>query len=328
VIERSLPSALPDRLAWVEDIDDAFSALRIEPTVERACAVAAVIAQESGFRVDPVVPGLPAIAWHEIDRRAARAGVPLALVHGVLQLKSADGRSYRERLDSVRTEKDLSDIYEAFIGAVPMGQTLFAGANPIRTRGPMQVNVTFAEQYAARTPYPFTVHSSIADELFTRRGSVYFGIAHLLDYPASYDRYLYRFADYNAGQYASRNAAFQSALHTASGIALTSDGALRAPDSSMDAPGETEQAARTLAPRLNLSEAAIHAALEQGKDKSFETTLLYQRVFALAERQIARALPRAVVPRITLRGPKLSRTLSTEWYAGRVNEQFLHCLKR
>jgi len=29
--------------------------------------------------------------------------------------------------------------------AVPLGRTLFAESNPIRTRGPMQVNVAFAE---------------------------------------------------------------------------------------------------------------------------------------------------------------------------------------
>ena len=61
---------------------------------------------------------------------------------------------------------------------MPLGRSLFASWNPIRTRGPMQVNVAFAEQFASERPYPYPVKVSIADEVFTRRGSVYFGTAH------------------------------------------------------------------------------------------------------------------------------------------------------
>src|SRR6266581_2587492 len=81
---------------------------------------------------------------------------------------------------------------------------------------PTQVNVAFLKQTSALRTYPYPVKSTMADELFTRRGSVYFGIAHLLGYEAPYPRYLFRFADYNAGQYASRNAAFQGAVSTIS----------------------------------------------------------------------------------------------------------------
>jgi hypothetical protein len=224
LIDKSMPRPVADRQGWVADIYAAFSVLDLPATPSNICAVIAVIEQESSFRVDPVVPNLPAIAWRTIDERAAAVGVPRLLVHGLLKLNSPNGHSYAERIDDAKTEKQLSDIFEDFIGTVPMGRTLFAEHNPIRTRGPMQVQVTFAEQQAAAKPYPYPVKTTIGDEVFTRRGGVYFGIAHLLAYQADYDRYLYRFADFNAGRYASRDAAFQSAVSAASGIPLIPDG--------------------------------------------------------------------------------------------------------
>jgi hypothetical protein len=302
--------------------------LHVEPTRENICAVVAVIGQESGFRVDPVVPGLPAIAWREIDSRAERAGVPPIVVHTALQLRSSTGRSYSERIDGARTEKDLSDIFEDFIGAVPMGRSLFSERNPIRTRGPMQVNIEFAERYAAAVPYPYPVKSSIADEVFTRRGSVYFGTAHLLAYSAPYDSYLYRFADFNAGQYASRNAAFQNAVSRISGVALVPDGALLPHGGDAESPGSTESMLRTLSKRLNTTDNAIHSALEKGRSSEFERTQLYQRVFALADQTAGRPQPRAALPRIQLHGPKIARSLTTQWYAQRVDHRFKGCLNQ
>jgi hypothetical protein len=326
LIESSLPRSVTDRAGWAADMFSAFNALAVVPTQENICAVIAVIEQESGFHADPVIPGLPAIAWREIDDRAAHAGIPRMMVHGVLELKSPTGRSYADRIDSAKTEKELSDIYEDLIGAVPMGRTLFADRNPIRTRGPMQVHVAFAEQYAAAKPYPYSVKTSIADEVFTRRGGVYFGIAHLLDYRAPYDRYLYRFADFNAGQYASRNAAFQHAVSRASGIPLVADGALLPHDGAPDAPGSTELAVRSLGPRLEAGDNAIHRALAQAKTADLEQNPVYQRVFDLAELSEHRNLPRAAVPNIELHGPKITHRLTTQWYANRVNGRFERCL--
>jgi hypothetical protein len=328
MIDTSLPQNVPDRAGWAADIYAAFSVLGIEITHENICAVAAVTEQESGFRVDPLIPGLPAIAWREIDSRAEHAGVPHLIVHTALQLNSRTGRSYSDRIDHARTEKDLSDIYEDFIAGVPLGPALFAERNPVRTRGPMQVNIAFAEQFAAARPYPYPVKSSIADEVFTRRGSLYFGIAHLLAYSPPYDAYVYRFADFNAGQYASRNAAFQRAVSTASGVPVLPDGALLPHGGDAKGPGSTELAVRGLGKRLNMSDGAVHAALEQGKGPEFEGTQLYQRVFALAEQAANRPLPRASIPRIQLHGPKIARRLTTEWYARRVDQRFKRCLAR
>jgi hypothetical protein len=328
LIDQALPAGVSDRTGWIRDIHQAFTALGIDPTREHVCAVIAVTEQESGFRIDPVVPRLGSIAWREIDARAEHAGMPRVVVHGVLQLKSPTGRSYGDRIDSARTEKELSDIFEDFTGSIPLGRALFASWNPIRTRGPMQVNIAFAEKFASVRPYPYPVRLSVADEVFTRRGSIYFGVAHLLDYSVPYDRYLYRFADYNAGQYSSRNAAFQNAVSVASGVALVADGALLPHDVEENAPGSTESALRTLGGRLNISESSIHGALEQGRSEEFEQTILYRRVFALAEQATGRPPPRAMVPHIDLQGPKIARHLTTEWYAHRVDDRFNRCLAK
>jgi Protein of unknown function (DUF1615) len=323
LIDRSLPRSLPDRSGWVNDLYTAFAALALTPSRENVCAVVAVTAQESGFREDPVIPDLGAIAWREIDRRAERAGIPVGLVHEVLKLNSPTGQSYAERIDHARTEKELSDIFEDFTGSVPLGRSLFASWNPIRTRGPMQVNVAFADQFAATHTYPYPIKVSIDEELFSRRGSLYFGTAHLLAYAAPYDRFLYRFADFNAGRYASRNAAFQNALSRASGRPLIADGALL-PHDGQGKVGDTEVAVRSLA--LRLDDDAIHAALEQGRSPEFERSAVYHGVFRAAEQVAGHPLPRAAIPRIKLEGPKIERRLTTEWYARRVDGRFQACL--
>lgn len=325
---RVLPPNTDDRAGWAADIHAALATLELPSTPENLCAVLAVTEQESSFRADPAVPGLPAIAWKEIDRRADAAGVPRFAVRAALGLSSPDGRSYAERIDAVKTERQLSEIFDDFIGMVPLGKTFFANRNPVRTGGPMQVSVAFAEGHVQARRYPYPMRDSVRREVFTRRGGLYFGTAHLLAYDAPYDKPVYRFADFNAGRYASRNAAFQSALGLASGLAVTPDGDLL-PHAS-DAPaGETERAVRTLAGRLGgLSDAAIRRDLDKGEDATFEKTVLYERVFAYAERLDKRTLPRAVVPRIDLHSPKFTRKLTTEWFAQRVDERYRRCLVR
>jgi len=327
LIEQLLPQRLADRRGWAEDMHAAMSALRVEPTPENVCAAIAITEQESSFRVDPSIPGLPAMARRELDKRRELAGIPKVIADSALKLVSSDGRTYEQRLDSASTERQLSDLFEDFSGRVPLGKALFSEHNPVRSGGPMQVSIGFAQTQAASTRYPFAVQGSIRDEVFTRRGGLYFGIAHLLDYPAQYGQPIYRFADFNAGQYASRNAAFQNALAVASGLPVTPDGDLL-PHAS-DAPrGETERAALSLAGRLGLSESAIHRDLASGEDAAFAKTALYERVFAYAERLDKRALPRAALPRIDLQSPKFTRKLTTEWFANRVDERHRRCMAR
>ncbi len=269
------------------------------------------------------MPNLGRIARGEIERRAERAGIPAFAVRTALNLPSREGKSFGERIDGVQTEKELSGIYEDFIGAVPLGTRLFSGWNPVRTGGPMQVSIAFAEQHAKDKPYPYPVDVSIRHEVFTRRGGLYFGIAHLLDYPASYDSYRYRFADFNAGRYASRNAAFQSAVSLLSGVKLALDGDLVRHDG---ADSNTSQVVRALGRQLDLSDPEIKRSLDESEEGRFERSALYRRVFEAADRRQGRPLPRAIVPDISLQSPKITRKLTTEWFASRVHDRYRRCL--
>lgn len=325
-IVRRMPTHVADRERWAADIQTAFSAQRIEPNSENICAVLAITEQESGYVANPAVANLPKIARGEIDRRAAALHVPRFVVDAALALRSPDGRSYDERLRSVRTERDLSDIYEDMIGSVPLGKRLFTDYNPVQTGGPMQVAIPFAESKAPGYPYP--VDGSIRDEVFTRRGGMYFGIAHLLGYETPYTRKVHRFADYNAGWYASRNAAFQSAVGAATGMKLALDGDLLNPGAPLDKPGQTERAVRALAADLRMDDRAIRDALERGNRLDFGETDLYARVYALAEARAGKPLPRAVIPGITLESPKITRELTTAWFATRVEERYRRCMQR
>jgi hypothetical protein len=249
------------------------------------------------------------------------------MVGAALEIHSPNGLSYRERLERAKTEKDLSELFEDFIGRVPLGERLFGNWNPVRTGGPMQVSIAFAEKHAKEKNYPYPVAGNIRSEVFTRRGGLYFGIAHLLDYAAPYDDMVYRFADYNAGHYASRNAAFQNAVNIVSGKRLALDGDLLIEGS--DKPSDTELAIRTIREQLSLSDAQIHSALEQGSDPEFERTSLYSRVLDLADKvPPGRPVPRAMVPRIRLESPKITRNLTTEWFAHRVEGRYTQCLAR
>ncbi len=325
-IVRRMPADVPDREGWAADIQGAFDAQRIDPTPENICAVLAVTAQESGFRADPSVPGLSRIARSEIDRRAAEHHIPGLLVDAALQIRSPDGRRYADRLQRARTERELSRIYEDLITSVPLGKRLFSDFNPVQTGGPMQVSIAFAE--ARRSGYPYPIPGSVRDEVFTRRGGLYFGIAHLLGYQTPYTRKVHRFADYNAGRYASRNAAFQNAVGVATGMSLALDGDLLAPGAPLDRPGETERAVRALGNDLGMDARAIRKALQRSDRLDFDDTGLYARIYALADARAGKRLPRAMLPGITLDSPKISRNLTTAWFATRVDARYRQCMQR
>ncbi len=126
---------------------------------------------------------------------------------------------------------------------VPMGQTLFGSLNPVRTGGPMQVSIAFAEQHTKG--YPWKMDGTVRQEVFSRRGGLWFGTYHLLNYPASYSARYTVLLDFNAGWYASQCRVSVNAISKASGVKLALDGDLIRYDSKE--PGKTELATRKLA---------------------------------------------------------------------------------
>ncbi len=298
---------------------------------ENVCAVIGIIEQESGFLADPRVPGLAKIAFNEIEKRRVAHGIPTWAVNAALNLASTDGRTYRARIQAARTEGDLNNIFDDFIRRVPLGTTLFGNLNPVHTGGPMQVSVSFAEEHLHKRPYPYPMNGDdVRREVFSRRGGLYFGIAHLLDYTANYPKKIYRFADFNAGRYSSRNAAFQNALLLVTGLKLTPDGDILAYRNGQmsNQTSQTAAAARTLTLRIGKSPSSIDADLAQEKEPNFDKTAIYRETFALADRINGKPLPRAVLPQIEIKGPKIRRRLTTASFAQRVETRMRSCLER
>ncbi|WP_313953149.1 DUF1615 domain-containing protein, partial [Accumulibacter sp.] len=321
LVNRVLPPQVGDRAGWAADIFAAMAALRILPTPENLCAVISIIAQESTFQADPPVAGLSRIVWQELEKRREKYAIPKVVLDLALSKSSPDGRSYKARIDALRTENQMNAIYDDMISELPGGKVLFAGYNPVRTGGPMQVSVEFAEEHVRNRPYPYPRQGSVRDEVFSRRGGLYFGIAILLDYPASYSQMIYRFADFNAGRYSSRNAAFQEAVAQLSGQRLALDGdLLRYKNGSPAAEAsDTLRSALVLRPRLNLSEGEIQRDFKLEKTFAFEQSALYQRLYALADTASNARRPREMLPRIELKSPKITRQLTTDWFARRVD---------
>ncbi len=330
LLGKLIPAPATDKNGWNNDIYNAFFALRIPPTKQNFCAAIAIIEQESSFQADPPVPGLSRIVWKEIETRRKKYNIPELVLDAALLKSSPDGRSYKSRINALRTETQMNALFEDMIAELPHGNTLLSGYNPVKTGGPMQVSVEFSENHAREKAYPYTRKGSVRNEVFSRKGGLYFGIADLLDYVAPYTQPVYRFADFNAGRYSSRNAALQYAISKIGKHALELDGDLLRYQNGVPAAqtSAAQHATYALTKPLHMSEAEILRDLRQEKSAAFAHTILYQRVFMLAEQTTGKTLPREILPKIALKSPKIHRKLTTEWFANRVNMRYQTCLLR
>jgi hypothetical protein len=340
-----IPPRVSDRPAWARAVIDALAGNNLQPDPPAVCAVLAIIAQESTFQEDPVVPGLARMVEARVEDYQSKLG-PLGgpIFRRLLAGRTPpDPRSFADRLHTVRTERDLDLVfrdmlayyqskYPRTVDAVALAGRLFEGRslaelNPITTAGPMQVNVRFAEDWA-RDHHGQT--ATVRDSLYTRAGGVYYGTARLFAVQAAYAKMLYRFADYNAGLYASRNAALQAQLARLTGKKLVLDGDILSYDKDGEPRGDetqTLQAIRLFRDRYQpgLTDRRLRDDALQEKTLAFETTDTFRAIKTVYAARVG--LPDyAALPQVALESPKITRKLSTAWFAQAVDRRFQTCL--
>lgn len=210
----------------------------------------------------------------------------LFLVYIVLKIILLNGKSYSDCLDNVKMEKQLSVIFDDFIGMVLMGQKLFGFFNLVYIGGLMQVSIVFVEQYIFG--YLWKMNGMVCQEVFSLCGGLWFGIYYLLNYLVSYSVLLYCFVDFNVGWYVSCNVVFQNVVVKVSGVKLVFDGDFICYDS--EELGSIELVVCCLVSQLGMSDSEIYCQLKKGDSLVFEKIDFYQQVFCFVEKKMGKIL--------------------------------------
>jgi hypothetical protein len=344
-----VPPDEKDREGWAQDVLAALDAHRLYPSAEAVCSVMAVIEQESGFEANPAVPGLARIVQERLEAYAKKLG-PLGppTIKALLEGKApGQPQNFEQRLKEVKTERDLDRVFRELLEyyeteypktytAAQVASALFKSTrledlNPITTAGSMQVSVRFSADLVGGDE---EAERRVREELYTRGGGVYYGTARLLGYEAHYDDPIYRFADYNAGFYASRNAAVQAQVSRLMGINLVQDGDLLAYDKQGEPVDEDSNSLKALlafrqryAPD-DLSERRVRKDALQEKELAFEETDTWEAIKRTYQQVTGEAAPYAQLPNVTIRSPKITGDRSTSWFAQSVNKRYQKCLGR
>ncbi len=346
-VVRLFPAELVDAGGWARDLLAAFASAGIPPDLERVCGAVAILQQESGFQVDPPVPGLSDMVKTRLDELAGKLGPPgKSAVKALLaEHRPGDKHTFAQRLRGLRTERDLDLLFRDMLAAAHarhpvvyraasvldavFRQSQLEDLNPVGTAGSMQVGARWVLSHA---PGQYKDADAVRDVLFTRAGGLRWGVQRLWGYVANYPRVLFRFADYNAGEYAARNAAVQRGLNRLTGEPLAPDGDLLAYDAHGVPRGEESDSLRVLLafargePGLSPAEVRRDALLEKRAD--FEATATYRAVQRAYQARFGLALPLAELPDLELSSPKLKASYSTARYARAVNSHFRNCLSR
>ncbi len=331
---------------WAIDLLDVLRSQSLPASRENVCSAIAIIAQESGFVADPAVTGLGALA--EKTLRAKFDGIPIlgGMAVRFLETTPSAGDSYLARIRAARTERDLDMTYRTMVDDAGKKSSLsilvqsgllnqaIEDRNDINTIGSMQVSVRFALAKAQERRWlPMTLADvyAVRDDLYSRRGGMNYGVMQLLGYDSGYSRKIYRFADYNAGRYASRNAAFQNMISVLTNAKLAHDGDLLLYNKDQQAlvkVSSSEETLRALMKQygLGIDNKSLRSDLVKEKTAEFRATQTYLMVRDLFARKTKKQIAFAEVPSIELNSPKIRHRMTTQNFAESVDRRYQKCV--
>ena len=335
-----------DPQGWAIDLLDVLRTQSLPASRENICSAIAIIAQESGFVADPAVPGLGTLAEKSLQTKLGRIPILGRMALNFLETSPSLGESYMARIRAAKTERDLDMTYRSIVDDAgkrsSLGLLVQSGLlnqmiedrNDINTIGSMQVSVRFALAKARESRYlPMNLADvyAVRDDLYTRHGGMYYGVKQLLGYDSGYTRKIYRFADYNAGRYASRNAAFQKIISVLSKTNLATDGDLllyNKDQQPMQKVSSTETALRKVIAKSNLGidDKKLRIDLSKEKSADFPATQIYLQIRDLYARTAKRAVAFAEIPSIELNSPKIRRRMTTQNFAESVDRRYKGCV--
>jgi len=343
-VARFIRSDVKDKRGWAADARLALSSARQPVNPHSVCQVLAIVEQESGYEADPAVPGLGKVVKGELDAMFDKLGPAAGPVRSALLGHVGPGatQTFEARLGRVRTEQDADQLYREIVdfhrAAHPgmaramdiLAPDLVERFNPITTSGSMQVSVAWAIEAGDRDELSPT---QVRDLLYTRVGGLKYGTARLFAHDAPYDSPKYRFADYNAGLYASRNAALQEQLSGLTGRKLALDGDFMLYDSDGDFRRKTSNTLAALlvfrstyAPELSERQVRRDARLEKTAD--FDDTATVRALRAAVSDRSDKAATYARLPDVALESPKMKSGRSTRWFADNVQRRYDQCRAR
>jgi len=333
-----------DKASWGADVHRALLKAGQPVTRDTACQVLAIIEQESGYEADPEVPNLGRVVKGEVDAVFERLGPIADPVRRVLLDHTADGArgTFEQRLGEVRTEQQADRLYREIVGFhmdrhphVARAMALVAPDfveehNPITTSGSMQVSVGWAIETGAADGLGA---AEVRDALYTQRGGVRFGTARLFVHDADYRDPRFRFADYNAGVWASRNAAVQALASNLTGIDIALDGDILRYDSDGEPSHEISNTVKVLLAVAadhpdDLSDRRVRQDARLEKTSAFDGSDTVRIVRDAWSAKQGRPAPYAWMPMVSLDSPKMKSGRTTEWFADNVKRRYDACLGR